>query len=977
MTAADFPTSLFTDPSRAQRNLQSIHEMFIGSGSQFPLEEFSAALDTHLKVSPDPDLMITSLLRFSESSLSKASLFNDLVKYPVTMEVLLKIFGHSQYLADILVRDPELFRWLTASDVLMTPQTKTALTGEVKRIEKMFARPEKRLDAFRRLYRRELLRIGAKDILGNADLTATTRELSLLADALIDASCRMAEAALREKFGSAPETPYSVIGLGKLGGGELNYSSDIDIIFVYEDEGDLQTSKTTYHEYFNKFVERLVQNLTHASGEGHLYRVDTRLRPEGGMGPLARSLQSYLLYYESRGELWERQMLIKARPVAGDLEFGERFLKQLTPFMYPRTFFTHPSESITRIKARIEAAIEGDDNIKLKAGGIRDIEFIVQALQLLNGGKNEEVRSRNTLHSIELLSAKGFLSPDEKLILTDAYIFFRMVEHRLQTVLNTQTHSIPTNQQQRTALAKRLGLSSASELLSRVEMYRKAVRKIFDAVLKVESSDAAVPGIESILEGGMGEEEMSRVLAGLSFRDTNRAGKVLRTFTSGSGLTDGSTLDTRARAAFRQVAGQVFQNISLSPSPDLALTNFSVLSGAQKFPEQFFHQLKEESFRKLVFTICGVSPRLVRGLAKDTQLFELLASSSTALATPWDGKRQRGITLIALKQREELRACIRYVLGMSSFHDLTIELSRLADEILGSVLQEECRKQKVKNPPLALFALGKYGTRELSVDADLDVIFIADKRTKAATNKLEKIATSMIQQLSSVSEMGRLYDLDARLRPEGRSAPLVVDRKAYATYLRERASLWERQSLTRLRFVCGDEDFAMDVLKDVESFVYDPPLPSGWTDQIVAMRRKVETRSHIRSSEFLDVKLGPGGMVDVEFAAQMIQMKFGASTPSLRGLPATEVLASAPSQVISPEQASFMQSAYQLYRSVELMMRLVLEVRATILPEGEKRELLARTLGIRTGKDIHSQIVESMNSVRPQFLRIVKTLSVN
>lgn len=695
MTAVDFPTSLFTDPSRAQRNLKTIHEMFIGSGSQFPLEEFSNALHAHLAVSPDPDMAITNFLRFSESSLSKASLFNDLLKYPVTMEVLLKIFGYSQYFGDILVRDPELFRWLTASDVLMTPQTKTALAGEVQRIEKMFTRPEKRLDALRRLYRRELLRIGAKDILGNADLAATTRDLSELADVLIDASCRMAESALREKYGSVPETAYAVIGLGKLGGGELNYSSDIDIIFVYENEGDLATSKTTYHEYFNKFVERLVQNLSQTSGEGHLYRVDTRLRPEGGLGPLARSVQSFLLYYESRGELWERQMLIKARPVAGDLKFGEAFLNQLTPFVSPRTFFTDPTEAISRIKNRIESAVADEDNIKLQSGGIRDIEFIVQALQLLNGGRNEKVRSGNTLHSIALLTAERLLSAEEDTTLTGAYVFFRTLEHRLQTVLNTQTHGIPSSQQERTALAKRLGVKSAADLLSKIDAHRKAVRKIFDAVLDVQTTDAAVPAIESIIEGGTGEEEMSRFLEGMGFRDTRRAGRILSAFVSGSGLTNGSVLDSRARTAFRQIAPQVFQSISRSASPDLALSNFSLLSEAQRFPEQFFEQLNEEQFRKLVFTVCGLSPRLTRGLAKDSLLFELLASNSAALATSWGGKKPRGMKLMALKRREELRACIRYVLGMSSFGDLTKELSQLADSILDNVLQQECRKQKV------------------------------------------------------------------------------------------------------------------------------------------------------------------------------------------------------------------------------------------------------------------------------------------
>lgn len=976
MAAVEFPASLFTDPSRAQRNLRTIHEMFIASGSHFPVDDFSKALQGHLADSPDPEMAITNLLRFCEATLSKASLFNDLLHYPVTMEVLLKLFGHSQYFADILVRDPELFRWLTASDVLMTAQTKSALVSEVQRIEKMFVKPERRLDSLRRLYRREVLRIGAKDILGNADLAAVTKELSDLADALVDASCRLAELTLREKYGSTPAAPYAIIGLGKLGGGELNYSSDIDIIFVYGEEGTLSTGKNiTYHEYFNKFVEKVVQNLSQASGEGHIYRVDTRLRPESGMGPLARSVQSYLLYYESRGELWERQMLIKGRPVAGDLEFGEQFLKQLTPFVYPRTFFTHPAESITRIKARIEAAVAGDDNVKLQAGGIRDIEFIVQALQLLNGGRNENIRSRNTLHAIALLTADKLLSAEEDAALTDAYIFFRTLEHRLQTVLNTQTHSIPTADRDRAALAKKIGLRSADEVIQVVDSHRRTVRRIFDDVLKVEPGESSVDGVDALIGGVAGEEERSRILAGVGYLDTPRAGKILKSLLSGGSLTAGSILDSRALSVFRQVARVLLREISQSPSPDLTLVNFNTIVAASKFPEQLFGELKETAFRRLILTVCGISPRLSRGLAKDQLLLELLAANREALAQPWDGKRSRSLRLTSFKEREELRAGVRYVLGACSFRDYTVELSRLADEAVASVFEEECKKKNFRRPPLAVFALGKYGTRELSLDADLDVLFVGEQKTKGATDKLEKLASSMIQRLSGLGDGGQLYDVDARLRPEGRNAPLVVDKRAYEMYLKERASLWERQSLTRLRFICGDEALAKNVANTVASHVYETPLPPSWTDEIVAMRRKMETRSHTRSSDFYDVKLGSGGMVDVEFMAQMVQLKFGGQAPSFRFMPTADVLDIAPPAVISRGQCVFLRQAYELYRRVELMMRLTLEERTTVLPTGEKLELLARVLGMTRGEELRATLAESMKSVRSHLLQTAKTLS--
>lgn len=974
MTAVTFPPRLFADPTSAQRSLNAIHEVFIASGSQFPLEQFSQALQGYLHKSPDPDAVVANLLRFSEATLSKASLFNDLLKYPVTFEILVKLFGYSQYFSDILVRDPELFRWLTASDVLMVPQTKELLVAEVRRIEQMFSKPERRLNALRRLYRREVLRIGARDILGNADLVTATKELSTLADVLVDASCRLAGATLREKFGATPETPYAVIGLGKLGGEELNYSSDIDIIFVYDQEGELSSGNLTRHEYFNKFVEKVVQNLSESTAEGHMYRVDTRLRPDSGMGPLARSVQSYLLYYESRGELWERQMLIKARPVAGDIEFGKRFLHQLVPFVYPRTYFTHPTEAIARIKSRIEAAIADDDNIKLQAGGIRDIEFVVQALQLLNGGRNESIRCSNTLQTIDLLASSKLLSSEEHDVLKDAYIFFRTLEHRLQMVMNSQTHTIPSDNRSRDALARRMGLATREELEERLALFRKMVRVIFDSVLALRESVSDEMHVGTLVDGGLGDEDMQRALERFGFKDVHKARRILQHLLSGTGLASGQAFTSRARDAFRSVAPEVFDAIARSPSPDLALLNLNVLAAAHPMAEQFFHALREESFRRFVFKVCATSARLTRALAKDRLMLELLATNPASLLErlPRTGKSE---DLHKKKEREELRSCIRYVLGVSTFDDLTTELSLLADEIVGSVFRKASRSQRGAGSALAVFALGKYGTRELSVNADLDLVFVSEGGKRAGGKMADDLATRIIKGLTNVGASGHLYDVDARLRPEGRSAPLVVEREAYAAYLQDRASLWERQSLTRLRFVCGSKRLGHQVLGDVDAFVYDPLLKPAWTDEIVAMRKKMETRSHVRSGDFFDVKLGPGGMADIEFIAQMAQLRFGHSAPSLKARRTTEVLADVPGHLLSDEQKEMVIHAYRLFRTIEVMIRLTLDERTTIVPDGEPREILARVLGMKNGDELVSRVSALMKGAREMFLYTAKSLS--
>ncbi|RPH34445.1 hypothetical protein EHM92_07825, partial [bacterium] len=490
MPEHDIPTSLFRDPTAGSRNLLVIHEEFIRSGAAAPVEEFSRALHAQLDSSPDPDMTLMNLLRFTEASFSKASLFNDLLRYPAYMELLMKLFGYSRYFADILVREPGLFRWLTTSSAMNEPVSKGRLEEEIRRLLRTFEKPERRLDAVKRLQRRELLRIGAQDIMKFASLAGVTLQLSDLADLAVDAALAAAMQQLSDKYPSPPRTPFAVIGLGKLGGAELNYSSDIDILFVYGEEGETRGADgrvTSYHEYFNKLSERLVQNISQPSAEGYLYRVDTRLRPESGAGPLARSLRSFLVYYESRGELWERQMLIKARAVGGDAALGRQFIDQLQPFVYPRTFFHHPAESIARIKARIEAKVGDEAKIKLMAGGIRDIEFIVQALQLLNAGKKKNLRESNTMRAIEALVSDDLLTDHEGAVLTNAYVFYRTLEHRLQTLMNTQTHTLPSDDATLSGVARRMDLLSVQELRQAIRGHLAAVRQIFDQVLSLRS----------------------------------------------------------------------------------------------------------------------------------------------------------------------------------------------------------------------------------------------------------------------------------------------------------------------------------------------------------------------------------------------------------------------------------------------------------------------------------------------------------
>jgi glutamate-ammonia-ligase adenylyltransferase len=974
MTERDFPPDLFSNPPGADRGIRALHEIFIRSGSRYTLPEFSASLMRGLKSSTDPDLALTGFLRFVGTAFGGAGLFNDILGYPAYGDLLFSLLGYSRYFADVLVREPELFRWLTSAGVLTSPVTSGGLIPEIERVLDMFRRPEKRLDALKRLHRRELLRIGAQDILGMADLPSAAAQLSALAGAVVDAALRISVDQAGEPAGERPLDRFCVIGLGKLGGNELNYSSDIDIIFVFGDppaEGEGGASGAD--AYYNRLAARLVRNLSQPSSEGYLYRVDTRLRPNSGAGPLALSMESYLAHYESRGEIWERQMLIKARPVAGDAALGAEFLRNLEPFVYPRSLAEHPAASVARIKSRIEADVAGEPNIKLMAGGIRDIEFIAQTLQLISGGTTRDVREANTLRALSALHAQNLLAAEELAVLRDAYILYRTIEHRLQMMLNTQTHTIPSDGRAFEVLARRTGLSGAVELRRTLDANLAAVRKIFVQVLGAGSSGSG-GGIAEVIAGALDEQSLARGVLEMGFHDGGRAARNIRLLARGGAPAGIPPSDPHAREALASVAAPLFEAIRATPDPDLTLMSLTLLATAQPLPHLLYEQLGESGFRKLVIAVCAVSPRFARELGRQPLLLELVSSGSGGLDSPGELPPPSPDAAAAFKSRNELMAGLRHLLGFTDYDSLTAEVSAIAAAVVRGSYAAARKGGKKSRPPLAVFALGKFGTGELAFDADLDLLFVAGDAGDSVRPVQEQMAARVLAGVTASPSGERMYEADVRLRPEGKSAPLVVEAASYAKYIATRASLWERQSLTRLRFVAGDGAVGGYVSSLVDAWVYGAPLPAGWGEEIVAMRRAMETRSRTRGVNFAELKLGAGGMADLEFIVQMLQLRFGGSNPELRGGRVGAILKHAWFPPEMPGDRAFLASAYAMYRRLELLMRIGLEERGSVLPSGEKLERLARLYDGSSGPALESRVKATMKRVRLEFLEIASFL---
>jgi [glutamine synthetase] adenylyltransferase / [glutamine synthetase]-adenylyl-L-tyrosine phosphorylase len=950
----------FADPRRAERSFNALQEHLLASGSLFRPDDLTRALDAHLPDAADPDMALAGLLRFTEATISRAGLFNDLLRHDVLLDMLVRVFGDSMFFTDILVRDPGLFRWLTATGVLQRTDMAGDIRAEAQRIAESFPRPDRRLDPLRRLLRREVLRIGVQDVLGLADLRTVTIQLSELADILIDAAVDASFAQLKLKYNLLPDQPFAVIGLGKLGGKELNYSSDVDLLFVFGEDGSTPGLKPTHHEFFIDLAEKIVQNITASTPEGHMYRVDMRLRPEAGAGSLARSLSGYLQYYEARGELWERQMLIKARTVAGSMELGERFLGAIQPFVYPRTFMEHPAESIARIKGRIEASIGDAENVKLMPGGIRDIEFIVQALQLVNGGRKPHVRTGNTIEAIEALHNSSLLGEHEARALTDAYCFLRTVEHRMQTMHNTQVHTLPPEAQSLSRLARRVELPGAGELQDAIAKHRSGVRTVFDSVMHV-SGDLPTSDIGALLDGLLPEAQAHELLRKYRFNDVRQALRNLRVLSGGSGLLNAEETESRLRSGFRKLAGTLLQDIAGTPDPDLTLHALAMIADAQIAPAAFHTQLANPGFRKLLVDISSFGTRFARTLASDPALLEAVTADVSIIAGSSPLTLPPAANLAQFKRHREFRACMRHLLGFAEYGAMTAELGEIAEFVLSNVVSST-----PAGPPFAVFAAGKFGTREAGLDADLDLLFVADAPGVRQLSTAEKKATKIVAALSEVGPEGRLYETDLRLRPEGRNAPLVVDVGRYGEYLATRASLWERQMLTRLRFVCGDARLGERVMQLVHHALFSTPLPPGWVQSIVDMRRKMETRSRTRGSEIVDVKLGPGGMADVEFIAQMWILAKHAPPPADGTIGG--ILLTAVPGFLTERESVLMAEAYALYRRLELLMRVTLNERASILPEGPRIETLARRHGMADGQKLLAHVSATMKEVRKVFL---------
>jgi [glutamine synthetase] adenylyltransferase / [glutamine synthetase]-adenylyl-L-tyrosine phosphorylase len=774
------------------------------------------------------------------------SLVEVVEQFPLGEAALLHLLAVSSICATRLTRNPETLLWLAQPEVCLAPRGHAEMLADLHALAGD-SPADNNFEALRFWKGREMTRVAVRELAAVAPLEETTGELSLIAEICLRRVFEFWDAELRQRYGS-PQADFAILALGKLGGGELNHSSDVDLLFLYSDEGQL-TPHISYHQFFNRLGNKILETFSKPHPAGSLFRADLRLRPEGSAGPLARSLESMENYYAGFGETWERIALIKARGIAGSRELAYDFLRLHQPFVYPRSPTPDLLEEIANIKHRIERDVVGpeklDRDVKLGRGGIRDIEFVVQTLQLIHGARNPFLQEPSMLKALRALRELDLLAPDEVLALDNAYRFLRRVEHRLQIEAEQQTHTVPDEPEPLSRLARSLRFTSATDFTASLHNRMGSVRPIFQRIISENPAQSAKITVEF-------------------FKDANRAEKALIALERGAASFH---VGTRTRQIFQRLRPILLDRISKAADPDATLN-------------QFLRFVESYGLRSLLFELLVTNPKLLELVVKTfdasrfagdllirrPQLLEDITRDPTfdeARSVPENLRRLESLgasannldPIRAYRQRQLLRIILRDVLGLVKPAGTFVELSDVAEACLVFVAKLLASEQ------LTIIALGKFGGREISYGADLDVLFIGED-VRAAQNLMFAMAQPTAE--------GNIWALDARLRPEGEKGPVVCSLNTLESYYSGRAQVWELQALTRARPVSGPlQNEFMAIAKTAwRRACQDAGLFMKIDDMVQRIRRERGS-----GSDFRDLKTGVGGIIEAEFLVQASQMR--------------------------------------------------------------------------------------------------------
>lgn len=969
--------------------LQSIHDAAAARGysENFAEQAVSGALGT-----ADPQAALNRLARLL--AMIDDPNFRSLLENPDGLKSLLAILGYSNFLSSLIQRSPGDYVWLMREVGLSGTRYSSAMHDDLTKRLPVGGELEDAGRILRVNKYREMLRIGVRDLLGAATLEETVHDISNLAEASIDASVEIAMTHLKQKHGVPLRITergvtrpgkFCVLGMGKLGGEELNYSSDVDLFYLYSSHEGMTTGRPSKsggyrdsvenHRFYVRLGETITRLLNERTADGIVFRVDLRLRPEGESGEIAYSLPSLDVYYQSWGRTMDRLALLKGKPVGGDRRLGEVFLESMIRFVYRRHLDYTAIEEIGVLKEKIHRQIDeeasGIRDIKLGRGGIRDIEFLIQSLQLIHGGRNPAIREKNSLRALDRLMKNGFLTERDAETLRESYIFLRTVEHRVQLVEERQTHTLPHSEDEISKLAYIMGFirdgkgdeSRFREALNRVT---EDVRVCYDHLFFTEdvprsSRDVPEP---NLLREDLTEEEAVEELGSAGFSDPEAAYRNLLLLRDGPSY--GHFTDT-CRHLLRQIAPRLLAELKGVPDPDAVLVNLNRFIGKVGARASYYSMLaRNPESIKLLASLFGSSPFLSGFLLRQPDLLDLMISGTDLsegrsledleeeireILGPSPSFEDELIMLRRYRNGEILRIGLGDLLGLRKLPGVNMELTALAEGLLRASFDMAVRDVAVDrgDPPgsFGVVAMGKMGGREMNYSSDLDLVFLF-QGGEGSREFYTRVAQRMITIITSPTGEGVLYRADMRLRPSGHAGPLVTTLDSFRRYHQEDAMVWERQALTKARWVAGDREFGGNIAGTIDELTYSHAIGKEEVREIRRVRDRMENEiSGESSGQFHDIKVGKGGLVDIEFAVQVLQLYYGHDLPEVRTASTMEALkALKDSGLVEENQYNALHRAYIFFREIENRSQLYQDRSDPRIPADEKKvQPLARSLG--------------------------------
>lgn len=805
--------------------------------------------------------------------------------------------------------------------------------------------------ALRVLRKHVMARMIVRDLNNLAGLHEIMQTTSQLAECAINTAIHYLNAWLVESYGqprSAKGEPQSliVIGMGKLGGGELNVSSDIDLIFAYEAEGETSGEKSiSNQDFFTRLAKKLIAAIDEITEDGFVFRVDMRLRPFGSEGALVSSLDALEDYYQNNGREWERYAWIKGREVTG----GNHVSRLLKPFVFRKYLDFGAFTSMRDLKIQIQRDVNSKgmhDNIKLGRGGIREIEFIAQVFQLIRGGQDVSLQIKPTLSVLALLQKKGLLPEKTVVELSEAYVFLRNLEHRLMYLEDMQTQELPKSDEAKVRIASAMNFEKKAnygwpEFLAQLDVYRRQVQQHFDETFEEDVTDKdTLESEKSIWNGALTELEAVAVLQKIGFTEAENTLHRLNTLHQSSRYLQ---LPELSRQRFDAVMPHVISQSAKMLNADITLARVIDLLESICRRASYLALLAEHAqAMQLLVKLCSSSPWLANYLAQHPILLDELLDTRTLYAVPdftalrlelldrmleAEGDIERQMDLMRhFKHANVFRFAVQDINGELALETLSDYLSDLACLILNVALEKiwpNVRGKHRDTPKFAVIGYGKLGGKELGYASDLDIIFLYDDEAPEAGEVYARFAQRINNWFNSLTSAGLLYETDLQLRPDGNSGLLVSSVAAFREYQLHKAWLWEHQAITRARFVAGDADIGR-AFDQIRAEVMTAPRDQlKLKDEVLTMREKMRNAQHLKDGIF-DLKQSVGGIIDVEFLVQYLVLLHAPQYPELTGNIGNIGLLKLMStlNIIDANLAENVAAAYREYRHTQHMLKL-------------------------------------------------------